>query len=275
MEGQLASDAINVAIALVQLAGGYAIACFAGAGGGVLIAKTYLTTRIKEAIKSEYAERFANLTAELKAKHETELENLKAQLRIQGDSALELLKTSLKAATDAQLEIQKAQLKAQGETALEKLKSDLAISAAKQNIEFSLLHSKRAEVIAEMHADLRDAVDAMADYTKAFEPAGGTSREERGKKAVEATNKLIRTFRTKEIYLPEPAAEKMRAITDELKFAFFQFLYGVGLGETLGEDKTKKWLEIQAKVETLSGPATTELQNDFRDLLGYRAPALP
>ena len=163
----------------------------------------------------------------------------------------------------------KSQLKAQGDIAIEKFKSELAVVAAQRNVEFSHLHLKRAEIIAQVHADLREATDAMADYTKSFEPVGGTSRQERGMKATEATNNFIRTFRTNEIYLPSPAAEKVQALADQLKFAFFQFLYGVDLGGSMSSEKTAKWREIQAKVEQLSGPATAELQNDFRILLGY------
>ncbi|WP_426409446.1 hypothetical protein [Bradyrhizobium ganzhouense] len=232
-----ATDAVHIGMAIFQLLGTYVLACFVGAGGGVLVAKTYLSEKIKAAIRSEYEER------------------------------LEILKADLKASNDIELEKLKAQLKAQGDVAIERLKSELAVVAAQRNVEFSHLHSKRAEVLAEVHADLRDALDATADYTKAFEPVGGTSRAERGLKAAEATNKFIRTFRTKEIYLPEAAADKMRVIADELKFAFFQFLYGVDYGD-LGAERTTKWLEIQEKIERLSGPATRELQRDFRGLLG-------
>jgi hypothetical protein len=234
-----AADAIRIGIAMFQLLGTYVLACFIGAGGGVLIAKTYLTEKIKGVIKSEYDERLEALKAELKANNDAELEKLKAQLRAQGDIAIE------------------------------KFKSDLAVAAAQRNIEFSHLHLKRAEIIAQVHADLRDATDTIAEYTKAFEPAGGTSREERGKQAVDATNKFIRTFRTNEIYLPDAAAKKVRAIADELKFSFFQFFYGVDLGRDPGPERTKNWLAIQARVEQLSGPATSELQKDFRVLLGY------
>jgi tetratricopeptide (TPR) repeat protein len=239
MSKDMAADTVQIGIAIVQLLGAYVLACFVGAGGGVLIAKTYLTEKIKSAIKSEY------------------------------DEKLETLKADLKANNDAELEKLKAQLKAQGDIAIETFKSDLAVAAAQRNVEFSHLHLKRAEIIASVYADLRDATDAIADYTKAFEPVGGTSREARGKKAVEATNKFIRTFRLNEIYLPGEAAEKVRAIADELKFAFFQFFYGVDLGGDLGPDKTQKWHAIQAKVERLAGPATAELQKDFRTLLGY------
>lgn len=245
MPENFATDAVHIGIAIFQLLGTYVLACFVGAGGGVLVAKTYLSEKIKAAVKSEYEER------------------------------LEVLKADLKADNDAELEKLKAQLKAQGDVAIEQLKSELAIAAAQRNVEFSHLHLKRAEVLAEVYALLRDAIDATADYTKAFEPAGGTSREERGIKAAEATNQFIRAFRTKEIYLPEAAAEKVRAIADELKFAFFQFLLGVNLGGDLGADRTKKWLEIQERIERLSGPATKELQTDFRNLLGYQADGQP
>lgn len=236
----IAADAVQIGLALIELLGTYILACFVGAGGGVLIAKTYLTEKIKSAIKAEYDERLETLKADLKANNDTELEKLKAQL------------------------------KAQGDIAIEKFKSELSVAAAQRNVEFSHLHLKRAEVIAHVHAELRDALDTMADYTKAFEPVGGTPRKERGEKAAEATNKFIRTFRANEIYLPDAAADKVRAIADELRFAFFQFLYGVDLGRDLGAENTKTWFTIQTKVERLSGPAISELQKDFRVLLGYQ-----
>jgi hypothetical protein len=235
----VAADAVQIGIAVFQLLGAYVLACFVGAGGGVLVAKTFLTEKIKSAIKSEYDERLETLKADLKADNDTELEKLKAQL------------------------------KAQGDIEIEKFKSDLAIAAAQRNIEFSHLHLKRAEIIALVYADLREATDAIADYTKAFEPVGGTPREERGRKAADATNKFIHTFRINEIYLPGAAAEKVRAIAEELKFAFFQFLYGVDLGGDMSPDKATKWRAVQDKVDKLSGPATDELQKDFRELLGY------
>lgn len=155
------------------------------------------------------------------------------------------------------------------DVAIEQLKSELAVAAAQRKVEFSHLHSKRPEVLAQVHADLRDAADAMADYTKAFEPVGVPHGERRQWRR---QTSLFRTFRTNEIYLPEPAAEKVGAIADELKFAFFQLLYGVGLGGDMGTEKATKWLAIQEEVERLSGPATKELQKDFRTLLGYQTP---
>jgi hypothetical protein len=209
----------------------------------------------------------------VKHEYEQKLEILKADLADENNKKLEILKAQLADTNNTQIEILKAQLKTQGDVAIERLKSDLTISAAQQNVEFAHLHTSRAEVIAQIHAELRDAVDMLADYTKPFEPVGGATRQERGSKAAEAINTFIRTFRTKEIYLPEASADRLREIEEKLKFVFYQFFYGVDLGQRMGEDRTKRLLEIHEKVDKLSGPATKELQNDFRALLGYRAPS--
>jgi hypothetical protein len=233
----------QIAWSLTQLLGTWAVGSFVGAGGGVLIAKTYLTQKIKSAIKAEYDEKLANLNA---------------QLKIRNDAAIEVLK---------------AQLKSESDISIEKLKSELSVAAAQRTLQFSQLHSQRAEVIAEVYHDLRDAIDCMVDYTKLFEPVGGTPRKERAKAAVEAVNKFIRIFRTKEIYIPQAAAEKLRMIADELKLAFFNFTYDVEPDQMRefehGPKVSEKWKEIQQRAENLSGPALEELENEFRGLLGY------
>jgi hypothetical protein len=238
----VAATAGQIAWGLTELLGTWAVGSFVGAGGGVLIAKTYLTEKIKSAIKAEYDERLANLNA---------------QLKVQNDAAIEVLK---------------AQLKAEGDVSIEKLKSELSVATAQRNLQFSQLHSKRAEVIAEVYHDLRDAIDCMIDYTRFFEPAGGTPRDERAKVAVEAVNKFIRAFRTNEIYIPQDPAKKLATIADELKLAFFGFAYGVERGEKVGVYKTEEWKKILQRVDNLYGPALEELQQEFRVLLGYPAP---
>jgi hypothetical protein len=229
-----AATAGQIAWTLTELLGTWAFGSIVGAGGGVLIAKTYLTEKIKSAIKAEYDEKLANLNA---------------QLKVQNDAAIAVLK---------------AQLKSESDISIEQLKSELSVAAAQRTVQFSQLHAQRAEVIAEVYHDLRDAIDYMLDYTKLFEPVGGTPREERAKAAVEAVNRFIRTFRTKEIYIPQAAAKKLGTIADELKLAFYRFMYDVESSQV-----PEKWEEIQQRVESLYGPALEGLQNEFRILLGY------
>jgi hypothetical protein len=208
------------------------------AGAVVWISKQWLSQRIKSQIESEYGHR------------------------------LELYKAQLKGEYDEKLETHKAQLKAQGDVAVEKLKSELSIAAAQRQALFSNLNERRAEVIAEVYAALMAAINAVADYTKPFEPAGGTPREERQKIAIDAANALAKLYDTKKIFVPEDAAKKLDEINLELKGAFLHFVYGVDLMPEQGSDRTKAWLQSVKKVETLSKVAITELERDFRILLG-------
>jgi hypothetical protein len=181
----------------------------------------------------------------------------------------EKIKGQIKHEYDSQIEILKARLKSEGDVEIEKLKSQLSIAAAQRQVQFSHLHEKRAEVIAEIYASLREAVIAVSEYTKAFEPAGGSSLDERRKTAAEAANKFAMIYMTNQIYVTEEAANKLDEINRELKQAFIQFAYGVDLMRDIsGVDYTEKWIAIGQKVERLSSVVMRELETEFRILLG-------
>jgi hypothetical protein len=178
------------------------------------------------------------------------------------------IKSQIENEYDQKLETHKAQLKAQGDVEIEKLKSELSVTAAQRQALFSTLHERRAEVIAEVYALLKDAISAVADYTKIFEAAGGTSREERRKVAAETYNKFAREFDQRKIFLPEDAAKKLDELNIAVKGAFIEFAYGVDLMKDQSSDATKRWVAITEKIDTLSKTALVELENDFRTLLG-------
>jgi hypothetical protein len=203
----------------------------------VWFSKEWLSQRIKSQIESAYAHRLESFKAQIKSEY------------------------------DQKLETHKAQLKAQGDVEIEKLKSELSIAAAQRQTRFSNLHERRAEVITKVYGSLKEAIVAVADYTKAFEPVGGSSREERRKTASEAANAFAKLYDKKKIFVPESAAQKLDEINVELKRAFMQFAYHIDfLPENL--DRTQKWLEVGQKVERLSKTAISELERDFRVLLG-------
>ena len=198
-------------------------------------------------------------------------EKIKSQIKSEYDHRLESHKAQLKAEYDEKLETHKAQLKANADTQIEKLKSELSVAAARRQALFSNLDERRAEVIAEVYASLKDAVIAIADYTKAFEPAGGPSRDDRRKTAVEAANAFAKLYEHKKVFLPEAAANRVDAFNVELKQAFIQFAYGIDLMSAPDSERSKKWVEITQKVESLSKVAIGELERDFRAILGDEA----
>ena len=136
-------------------------------------------------------------------------EKIKARIKGEYDKQLETVKAQLKSQYDEKLETHKAQLKAQGDIEIEKLKSELSVAAAQRHALFSNLQEKRAEVIAEVYASLKEAMSALADYIKVFEPAGGPSREDRRTTVVQAANAFAKLYDNKKIFIPEEAAKKL------------------------------------------------------------------
>ena len=106
---------------------------------------------------------------------------------------------------------------------LRKLSHRSRVLSPQRKTQFSNLHERRTDVIAEMYGSFKEAIVAVADYTKAFEPVGGPSREEHRKTEVEAANAFAKLYDNTKIFVPASAARKL----DELKQALLQFAYGI------------------------------------------------
>ena len=181
----------------------------------------------------------------------------------------ERLKNAIKNEYDQKLESHKAQLKAANDIELEKLRSSLNILAAERQIEYSKLYEKRADAITEVYACLKDVYIQLHEYTKLFVPAGDSSIDERRARAADAYNKYIPVFHHKKIFIPEKTAKGIESLNQELLRVYTEFFYGV---EHLpnGKEKTDNWREI---FEKLNGPilnSLSDLENDFRLLLGEK-----
>lgn len=193
-------------------------------------------------------------------------ERIKGEIKHEYDTQIETLKARLKSESDVEIEKLKAQLKSGADVEIEKLKSQLSIAASKHQVRFSRLHETRAEVLAEVYAALKEFVRALANYVKIFEPAGDTPKPERAKIVVETGNAFIKLYQQKKIFIPKVAANKLDAITKELREAHIEFAYGVDMNKS--HESTQKWIEIYEKVENLSNNAVAELEDDFRKILG-------
>jgi hypothetical protein len=181
----------------------------------------------------------------------------------------ERIRGQIKGEYDRELESHKADLKRASDIELERLKSQLSIAAAQQNVRFSHLHEKRAEVIREVYASLRTFVAAVAEYTAIFEPVGMPPRKEREKAAVDAANAFVKLYWENKIYIPPKTTQKLDQIRDELRLALIQFQTGVDRNVGGGNNTTTTWLDITKKVKNTADVALVELETDFRTLLGY------
>lgn len=186
------------------------------AGFLLWVTKAWLSERLKNAIKAEY---------------DTKLESHKAQLKSEYDTKLESHKSELKAKSDLELE---------------RLKSALSIAASQRNTEFSQLQTRRVDVIANTYAKLRKLHDAVANYVRAFEPAGDKSRAERRLAAIEASNDFSPYYSQNQIFLSREAAEAMRHVNQELISLANRFIYTVDLKPF---SDTMDWVKITEQFE--------------------------
>lgn len=181
----------------------------------------------------------------------------------------ERLKNAIKNEYDQKLETHKAQLKAANDIELEKFRSRLNILATERQIEYSKLYEKRADAITEVYGLLNDVYTWIQEYTKVFVPAGDLPIEERRRKASEAYNKYIAVYHQKKIFIPAKTTDCIDALNNSFRQVFYDFFYGIDQ-KPKGEGNSDKWIEI---FEKMNGPilkSMSDLENDFRSLLGEK-----
>jgi hypothetical protein len=151
---------------------------------------------------------------------------------------------------------------------LENIKSNLAVRANEQSIKFLKLHERRAEVITKTYALLQELHLVLGEYVKIFEHAGDTPKEERRNIAGNALNKFTKFYRKNKIFLSKSAVIKIDDIVNNLRSYFYQFLYSVEMAQAAGRFEDEKWTDIFEKVNNALPIAISELEDEFRSLLG-------
>lgn len=181
----------------------------------------------------------------------------------------ERLKNAIKNEYDQKLETHKAELKATNDIELEKLRSSLNILTIEHRIEYSKLYEKRADAITEVYGLLNDVYTWIQEYTKVFVPVGDLPIEARRRKASEAYNKYISVYHRNRIFIPARTADCIDALNKNFRQVLYDFFYGIEQ-KPEGKGNSDKWFEI---FERMNGPISeslSDLENDFRSLLGEK-----
>lgn len=201
----------------------------------IWLSKSWISERLKHAIKAEYDEK---------------LESHKAQLKAQFDTALET---------------HKAQLKSQSDLELERLRSSLAIAATERSVKFSRLHERRMDVVANTYAKLRVFHTAVAEYTKAFEMTGERSRADRRSDAIAASGDFHPYFIQNQIFLPKAVAEQVRHVGSEITRVANQFTLTV---DQHTQPDPAAWIKVLEKLENEVSQALAALEDALRSAIG-------
>ncbi|MFC3674552.1 hypothetical protein [Ferrovibrio xuzhouensis] len=178
----------------------------------------------------------------------------------------ERIKQSIKNEYDQKLETYKAELRAKSEIELERLRAQLSILSTEHEVRFSRLHQKRAEVIAETYASLKDVFFRLAEYVKKIEMSGEEPRQERYRKLVESHEKFRAAYSLNLIFFPKSTADKLDHVNAEYIKAGNEFRVFVDSGQY--GSMHQKWGEIAQRVGNEIKAALADLENEFRKLLG-------
>ena len=135
----------------------------------------------------------------------------------------ERLKNAIKHEYDEKLESHKAQLKAQADVETERLKSQLSIAAAEHQVRFSGLHTKRAEVIAEIYDLLVQAHWDGASFASPAEFVGEPGKREKYNTAMKSLYAFSQKFERNRIYLPEDVCKLIDPVIQEMRGKIITF----------------------------------------------------
>ncbi len=149
------------------------------------------------------------------------------------------------------------------------LKSNLDKAIKTHEIIFTNLQEKRANIIAETYALLKTVYMTLAEHVAIFEHGGMPTREERRKMAFEAHEAFASYYRRKLIFFPKKIAEHIESIDREMIRAFNEFdIYIEKTREINKNIDVEKWLKINNNVKNEIAIALSELESEFRKLLG-------
>lgn len=149
---------------------------------------------------------------------------------------------------------------------LERHKSELAAQLFEHQTKFSIIHEKRAEVIAELYGRLARAHRELAKLTAAFQP-GGQSLRGKKQQAADACNKADEFFNERRLYLDLKTSEKIDKTLETMKSAFIDFDMAQQ-SDVYQPDSSGLWGQASKQIRDDLPPLLNELEGQFQDILG-------
>lgn len=188
-----------------------------------------------------------------------------------------LIRTALDHALSRDVEAFKARLKADADIETERLKSSLQMIAFEDQVRFSNLHAKRAEVIAEIYARMVDAEQDGQRFVYADAHKEDSKRQEA---YFETVNKLVEFYfflEKRRIYLPERICALMKAFIDTVRRNVIRTNIYVPIdqpyNQKLLDEKVKVVMEAYEAFEGSIPSTRAALENEFRRILGVEQDA--
>lgn len=149
---------------------------------------------------------------------------------------------------------------------IEKYKAEIQLESEKNKVQYSLLQTKRAEVVECLYEKLNKMDAAIKSYINIFQGAGDMPVEEKGKIAVKNGNEFIDYYFSHKIYFDKETCKLIEDINKRFRTAWIDFQYKDSVPkEKVGYDLwLKAWKSVDEEIPILR----ERVEDSFRKLLG-------
>ena len=182
-----------------------------------------------------------------------------------------LLANVIKTLIERTNESYKNQLQTSAQMQIDRAKYELDKSIMISQIRYQALHTKIAEIVAELYAQLSDTISTAGSLVSLLEYSGGPTKAERLRIFGETYNKLAMYFSRNRVYLQKGICDQMDALLKSISNHIIRFKVFVVEEEEGHVDKeaSKVWGDVwHAITEKEIPPLREKLDCEFKKLLG-------
>lgn len=159
--------------------------------------------------------------------------------------------------------------KADYQKELERFKADIQKSAFEHQTRYQSLHTKRAEIIAELYSLLVQAEQDAISLARLFQAIGEPSQEEKIKQAFKSGKSLQEFFERNRIYFKQESCERIAGFVQGLYHASINYAVVVS-PESGGKDRGEYWGKVWDELTKELPPIKADIEKEFREILGLQ-----
>lgn len=151
---------------------------------------------------------------------------------------------------------------------LQRFKSELEQESFERRERFSLIHQRRAEVIATLYGKIARTKALTADLVGIFQQ-GGQSLIEKKKRVSDVYNDMSSYYFENRLFLPRETAEKTEQLVMTLRDVLIEFDTAQMGNDEYKPDKSGLWKQAYQRLRDEVPPILEELEGEFKDILGF------
>lgn len=169
----------------------------------------------------------------------------------------------------------KANLQLEAQKEMAQIQSTLGIEAFEHQIRFSRLHEKRAEIISQIYSDIFDLHSSVDNFVRLLPSSSSDENNTNLHKIWDSADRLKTSFGKNKIFFNKTICEKISTLNEIMSRPVGEIVIHLEINKEqdwkiLGKKYNYALDILEQKVPLIK----SELESDFRNLLGVLAPSI-